>query len=90
MACIYSQSIQETVELFSKAKIIVGPHGAGFTNMLFSPNGITIIEFMDLNNPNICYWHLSEMLQNKYYMIPCKMTNKKFFIDLAEIYEILP
>jgi len=83
-------SIQETAELFSKAKIIVGPHGAGFTNMLFSPNEITIIEFMDIDNPNICYWHLSEMLHNKYFMIPSKTTNGNFFIHLEEVFELFP
>ena len=63
-------SIEDTVDLFSKAAIIVGPHGAGMTNMLFSSTGIPVIEFMPLEQPNVCYWHMSEMLGNRYYMIP--------------------
>jgi capsular polysaccharide biosynthesis protein len=72
--------IEETTILFSKARMIVGPHGAGFTNMIFAPKGIDIIEFMDTDNPNICYWHLSEMLGNKYHMIECKTINSNFAI----------
>ena len=85
-----SLSFEETVNLFSKAKIIVGPHGAGFTNMLFSPNEITIIEFMSIDSPNVCYWHLSEMLDNKYYMIPCITSNQNFIVDIDEVEQLLP
>jgi len=73
--------VQDTAELFSKAAIIIAPHGAGLTNMLFSPRGITIIEFMPLHDPNVCYWHLSEMLGNKYYMLPYPTVNNNFIVD---------
>lgn len=63
-------SIKETAALFSKAAIIVGSHGAGMTNMLFAPKGVEIIEFMPVSDPNLCYWHLSEMLKNSYKMFP--------------------
>jgi hypothetical protein len=76
-----SLSVLDTVTLFSKALVIIAPHGAGLTNMLFSSSGITIIEFMDVQNPNLCYWHLSEMLGNQYYMIPSYTTNGNFIID---------
>jgi hypothetical protein len=82
-------SFAETVTLFSSAAIIVAPHGAGLTNMLFSDSGIPIIEFMSLQNPNICYWHLSELLKNKYYMIPCITENRNFNIDISNVEEII-
>ena len=85
-----SLSFEETVTLFSKAKIIVGPHGAGLTNMLFSPNEITIVEFMIIDNPNVCYWHMSEMLDNNYYMIPCITSNQNFIVDMHEVEKLLP
>jgi capsular polysaccharide biosynthesis protein len=72
--------IEKTAELFSKARVIAGPHGAGFTNMIFAPKGIDIIEFMDIEHPNVCYWHMSEMLGNTYHMIECKTTNLNFTI----------
>jgi hypothetical protein len=79
----------ETVTLFSSASIIVAPHGAGLTNMLFSDSGVQIIEFMSLQNPNICYWHLSELLKNKYCMIPCVTENGNFQIDIPNVEKLL-
>jgi len=72
---------KETTELFSKVSVIVAPHGAGLTNMLFSPSNITIIEIMDKNDPNVCYWHLSEMLGNKHYILPIATTNGNFTVN---------
>lgn len=65
-----SLSFADTAVLFSKAAMIVGPHGAGFTNQLFAPRGVQIVEFMPVTDPNLCYWHLSEMLGHSYSMIP--------------------
>jgi hypothetical protein len=68
-------SPSETASLFSKAAIIAGPHGAGFTNMLFSAKGIQILEFMPISEPNICYWHLAELLGNRYTLIASPVTS---------------
>lgn len=67
-------SPEDTATLFSKAAVIVAPHGAGLTNMLFSKRGISIYEFMPMDEPNLCYWHLSEMLGNRYTMIPTRWS----------------
>jgi hypothetical protein len=84
-----SETIPTTAEWFSQAKIIVAPHGAGLTNMLFSPAGIPIVEFMPSSNPNICYWHLSEMLRHSYHMIPCREVGKNLWVDIADTTHIL-
>jgi hypothetical protein len=68
-------SPSDTADLFSKAAIIAGPHGAGFTNMLFSARGTQILEFMPISEPNLCYWHLSQLLGNEYTMIPSQVTS---------------
>ena len=36
-------SFFEQVKLFSSASAVVGPHGAGLTNILFAPRGIKIL-----------------------------------------------
>jgi len=82
-------SISDTAVLFSQAAMIVGPHGAGLTNMVFSDSGIDIIEFMPLKHPNLCYWHLSELLRNKYRMIPCETIANNFEIDIVTVESLL-
>jgi hypothetical protein len=37
-------SFQETVEIFKRASLIIGIHGAGLTNMIFAPPNCQIIE----------------------------------------------
>jgi hypothetical protein len=79
-----SETIPDTVELFRRAKLIVAPHGAGLTNMLFSAKGTPIIEFMPVDSPNICYWHMADSLENPYYMIGCQTHNKRMIVDIEE------
>ena len=45
--------------LFAEAKTLVAPHGAGLTNMLFSPPGATVIELMPMRTLNWCYRNLA-------------------------------
>jgi hypothetical protein len=64
----------ETVELFSRAKMIVGAHGAGLTNMIFAPKHIPIIELCPLSLVNLCYWHLSWILENDHRLFACEAS----------------
>lgn len=73
-------SVTDTATLFSQAAVIAGPHGAGFANMLFSGPGTQIIEIMPLEQPNLCYWHLSEMLGNPYVMIPTRSDQTRSMV----------
>lgn len=72
-----SLSFSDTVDLFNKAKIIIGPHGAGFANMIFSPNNTKIVEFMPVSEPNIVYYDVSSMLGFDYYCMPIQDTGKQ-------------
>lgn len=38
-------SLEAQITLFSQARIIAGPHGAGLTNMIWAPRGAQILEF---------------------------------------------
>ena len=70
-----SLSVEDTAKLFAKAAIIFAPHGAGLTNMIFSPPDTRIIECMPIEFPNMCYWNMSQMMKNPYTMIPVHIQN---------------
>jgi capsular polysaccharide biosynthesis protein len=36
--------VRDQIALFSRAKFIVGAHGAGLTNLMFAPRGATVVE----------------------------------------------
>lgn len=37
-------TVQEQIDVFSRAEIIVAPHGAGLTNVTFSPHDVKVLE----------------------------------------------
>jgi capsular polysaccharide biosynthesis protein len=54
------------VVLFSSAKAVAGPHGAGFTGTIFSRDA-QIVEFFDKEYVNACYYSLSCHVGGAYY-----------------------
>lgn len=57
-------SLSDTITLFSGARFVLAPHGAGLTNLMFSPPDTHVIEFLnpppDTNPccawPCVCLW----------------------------------
>lgn len=64
-------SFIQQVELVSATEIFVGTHGANLTNLLFMPTNAHVIELMNKNFDNFCYWHLSSNIHMKYSCIKC-------------------
>ncbi len=62
-------SFGEQIALFNGAKVIVAPHGAGLTNILFCDPGTKIIELFQ-EHENMTYAHLVQTLNLEY--IPVK------------------
>jgi hypothetical protein len=42
---------EENVRAFAEAEIVVGPHGAGLSNVIFCPEGAEVIEFIPGDRP---------------------------------------
>jgi capsular polysaccharide biosynthesis protein len=62
-------SIEEQVRLFASAKVVIGPHGSGFTNMVFSNPGATMIEFFSWSFVHDCFPRLSSITGHKHYYL---------------------
>lgn len=58
-------SYDEQLDLFSKTKYLVGPHGAGLTNMIFMKDGTNVLEFAN-DLPTYDYFGLSNSLGINY------------------------
>lgn len=54
-----SLSVTAQVELFSDCCFIVGPHGAGLTNLVFAPPGAAVLEILPDQLLNWCYRSIS-------------------------------
>ena len=56
----------EQIHLFKNAKIIIGPHGAAFTNIIFSNPGLKIIELIPRTHSSIKCEKFSNLLNFNY------------------------
>jgi capsular polysaccharide biosynthesis protein len=54
-----SMSVAEQARLFAGAKVVVGPHGGGMTNLVFAPAGCGVVEIFSPRYVNSCYWRLA-------------------------------
>ncbi|CAD5119036.1 unnamed protein product [Dimorphilus gyrociliatus] len=67
-----SPTFEEGMKMFARAVMIIGPHGAGLSNILWSSPGTVIIEGMcDIvpRKVNLCYRNLAQLLGMRWYGI---------------------
>lgn len=65
----------EQIYLFNNAKIIIGPHGAAFSNIIFSKAGLKIVELMPYNHKTVKCEKISNILGFDYKKIKLKNIN---------------
>lgn len=58
--------LNEQIKLFSEADIVVGVHGAGLTNTVFSPKGTKILEILPPMVATPAYWFLANGCGHSY------------------------
>ena len=70
-----SPTILESRKLFNRAIMVVAPHGAGESNIIFSQPGTCVIEglcYDSTNRINHCYKHLAQVLGHIYHGVVFK------------------
>lgn len=68
-------TLRQQVQEFSSADIVVGLHGAGLTNIIYSPKGSHVIEILS-NSPCKIYESLAVALGMEYKSIVCDGRKK--------------
>jgi capsular polysaccharide biosynthesis protein len=64
-------SFLDQINLMQETSVFVGIHGAGMTNMLFLQNEAMIIELLNEENGDLCYFRLASCLGLSYFCMPC-------------------
>ncbi|WEK36531.1 MAG: glycosyltransferase family 61 protein [Candidatus Pseudobacter hemicellulosilyticus] len=62
-------SVEQQASVFHHADLIIAPHGAGQSNLLFCRPGTKIIEIFPPAWVNVCYWNMANSLGLDYYYI---------------------
>ena len=57
------------VGLMQQAAVVVAPHGAGLTNMMFCPVGTHVVEIADLSFPNPNFYALASAMGHHYWIL---------------------
>lgn len=59
----------EQIAAFQQASVVVGPHGAGLANLVFTESGATVVEIVDGMIYNRCYEWICHTKSHDYRMI---------------------
>lgn len=67
-------SLEDTARIFGNARGVVGVHGAGITNMIFSPSSAFLLEFHphesnQIAHPNVCHQGSAHVFGQRHHMV---------------------
>ncbi|HAN72877.1 MAG TPA: hypothetical protein DCQ63_00190, partial [Planktothrix sp. UBA8402] len=77
--CVVLESLtfSEQVELMATASVIIGPHGAGLSNIVFCPPGTKIVELFNLDYVPPYYRVISNICQLEHYYLIGEIVEDK-------------
>lgn len=81
-----TMSYPEQMALFTQAKVIVAPHGAGLTHLFYCQPGTKVIEFYDPMYINACFYSLANAssLEYSYFLGEGKGMKEGVNLELNE------
>jgi hypothetical protein len=84
------------VKLMQETAVLVAPHGAGLTNMMFCHPHTHVVEMADLGFPNPNFYALAAAMGHNYWLVRAESRGdvhpleKDLWVDPRELSEILP
>jgi hypothetical protein len=86
-----NMNLKQQIEVFRKSNVVLAPHGAGLTNLVFCRRGIKIIELFNKNYFCSCYFEIAEYLEAEYYYYVDEAENKKsnIYVDIDHFKQFL-
>lgn len=64
-----TMSLTEQIALMASAAVVIAPHGAGLTNIVFCAPGAKVIEFLHPASVNVMYWTICNQMGYQYYYL---------------------
>lgn len=73
----------EQVRRFADAEVVLGPHGAGLTNVIFAPE-TTLVELFG-SYQNACFFALARGMGHEYASVACRPAGSDLVADVSAI-----
>lgn len=73
----------EQVRRFADAEVVLGPHGAGLTNIIFTPK-TTLVELFG-SYRNACFFALARGMGHGYASVTCRPEGEDMAVDVSAI-----
>lgn len=78
--------LEEQVIICQNAELVIGPHGAGLSNIMFQSENSTVIEILsDQVDRYMIFWSLSQAIGLKYYCLFSKQLHPKKSFDDSDM-----
>jgi hypothetical protein len=82
-----SLSFSEQVQRFAEAEIVVGSHGAGLANIVFSPATSGLVEIFGNNHFSNCYSQIAKLRNMTYGILAGEKDGLGIVVDPNELFE---
>lgn len=86
-------NFEDQMSILSKAKYLISIHGAGLTNLMFMPEGGSVLELRKKGGSEIynCYFNLAAVFNHRFYYQPCESDSDdsvqvaNIFVDIDKL-----
>lgn len=91
--CLEDYSFLEQIKLINEASHLIGVHGGGLTNMIFTRLNVKVLEIRIKDDfENNCYFSLASALKISYFYFEADIIDKQLFslkLDLEKIEQVI-
>jgi capsular polysaccharide biosynthesis protein len=60
-------SVRDQIDHFAAAEVVVAPHGAALTNLVFARPGVKVLEIFPASYVNSCFWAITDSVPDSHY-----------------------
>lgn len=82
-------SLEEQIQIFQQAEIVVGSHGAAFAHSAFMKPGSVLIEFFQSGHLTDCFFRIANLKQLNYGFLVGQSEGLGFSVDTTQLKSIL-
>jgi hypothetical protein len=87
--CLSDYSFKDQIEFFQAAEIVIGSHGAGLANLVFTPSESIFIELIKEGPFNTCYYQLAGIRKIKYGFLICQRDGAGQYVNVNILKELV-